>query len=72
MFYAKVIIGRSIEMAHDNDSSRLAMPPLVPGGHPNERYDSVTGKNIGGSDIFMVYSNKKAYPEYLITYKKGF
>jgi hypothetical protein len=45
------------------------MPPLV-----NEltdkhlRYDSVKGIT-GGSDVYMVYNNKKAYPEYLISYK---
>ena len=30
-------------------------------------YDSIKG-NTRGSDVFMVYSNKKAYPFYLITY----
>jgi hypothetical protein len=44
----------------------LTMPPLVEGS--NLRFDSVKG-NTGGSDVFMVYSNKKAYPNYLITYK---
>jgi hypothetical protein len=36
----------------------------------NERpiyYDCVKG-NTMGSDVIMVYTNKKAYPEYLITY----
>jgi hypothetical protein len=43
------------------------MPPLID-GEKIDRYDSVKGFT-GGSDVFMIYSNKKAYPEYLITYK---
>ena len=43
------------------------MPPLVEGS-TTIKYDSVKGQT-GGSDVYMVYTNKKAYPEYLITYK---
>jgi hypothetical protein len=43
------------------------MPPLLPGSNI-DRFDSVLG-NTGGSDVIMVYSNKKAYPFYLITYR---
>ena len=63
MFQAKVNIGNYIEMEPD---SILRMPPVFPG--TKTRYDSVMG-HTGGSDVIMVYSNKKAYPEYLITYK---
>ena len=48
-----------------NDSS-LKMPPLIE-GKLDERYDSVNG-STGGSDVFMIYTNKKAYPEYLVSY----
>ena len=48
-----------------NDSS-LKMPPLIEGKF-DQRYDSVNG-NTGGSDVFMIYTNKKAYPEYLVSY----
>ena len=44
----------------------LTMPPLIPNSE-NQRYDSVKGHTYG-SDVYMVYSNKKAYPSYLITY----
>lgn len=43
------------------------MPGMLPGS-PIDRYDSVKGFT-NGSDVYMVYSNKKAYPSYLITYK---
>jgi hypothetical protein len=31
------------------------------------RYDSVCGVT-GGSRVFIVYENGRAYPEYLVTY----
>ena len=48
-----------------NDTS-LKMPPLIE-GKSDQRYASVNG-NTGGSDVFMIYTNKKAYPEYLVSY----
>jgi hypothetical protein len=45
----------------------LRHPPPLPGSD-TKRYHSVKGYT-GGSDVFMIYTNKKAYPEYLITYK---
>ena len=44
----------------------LKMPPLIE-GKSDQRYDSVNG-NTNGSDVFMIYTNKKAYPEYLVSY----
>ena len=35
-------------------------------GQPT-RYDTVKG-NTRGSDVYMAYTNKKTYPEFLITY----
>lgn len=66
MFFAKVLIGISIKLNPDNS---LKMPPLIPGS-TIERYDSVEGFT-GNSTVFMIYANKKAYPEYLITYSGG-
>ena len=34
----------------------------------NERYDTVSGQT-GGSKVYMIYENGRAYPEYLITYR---
>ena len=64
MFYARVIIGNTIKQQPKDD---LVMPPLLPNSQI-DRYDSIQG-HTGASDVFMVYANKKAYPEYLITYK---
>jgi hypothetical protein len=64
MFFAKVLIGKFVEM---NPNLTLKMPPLIE-GEQIDRYDSVKGFT-GNSEVYMIYSNKKAYPEYLITYK---
>lgn len=63
MLSARVIIGNTIKLKPNKE---LSMPPLI-NAFSNDRYDSVTGVT-GGSDVYMVYSNKKAYPEYVITY----
>ena len=36
-----------------------------------EGFDSIKG-NVGGSNVYMIYENVKAYPSYLVefTYKK--
>ena len=34
----------------------------------NDRYDTVSG-TTGGSKVYMIYENGRAYPEYLITYR---
>ena len=64
MFYARVIVGNTSVQQPNN---ALTHPPLL-ANSTVDRYDSVQG-HTGGSDVFMVYANKKAYPEYLITYK---
>lgn len=62
MFEAKVNIGNTVIMNADRN---IIEPPLVQ--NSTHRHDSVQGWSQG-SDIYMVYANKKAYPEYLITY----
>jgi hypothetical protein len=63
MFYANVIIGDFKQM---NPDAGLRMPPLIDG--TQTRHDSVKGFT-GNSDVYMIYTNGRAYPEYLITYK---
>lgn len=63
MFMADVLVGTYEQRQSDRS---IKMPNLIP-GRQNERYDSIMG-NTGGSDVFMIYSNKKAYPSYLVTY----
>jgi hypothetical protein len=54
IFYARVMIGNTIISKPDRS---LKMPPPINAGNPNDMYDSVQG-NTGGSDVFMIYTNK--------------
>ena len=64
MFYARVCVG---EFKKLNPDRSIKMPPLME-TNPQKNYDSIQG-TAKDSDVFMIYANKKAYPEYLITYK---
>lgn len=55
--YARVLVGEFIEL---NPDSSLRVPPTMK-DDPSKRYDSVKGSS-GGSDVYMIYANKKAYP----------
>ena len=63
MFFARVIVGKYKHLPSD---STIKIPPPLE-NDPSKKYDSVQG-NTCSTDVFMVYANKKAYPEYLITY----
>ena len=65
MFLAKVLTGDSIPLQPNNT---LRMPPVKDSSKGVVRYDTVTG-DTGGSQVFIAYSNDKAYPFYLISYK---
>jgi hypothetical protein len=62
MFFAEIILGDIVTLP----AQSLIKPPV------NEKtgleYDSVQGFT-GKSDVFMVYSNMKCYPRYLVTYQ---
>jgi hypothetical protein len=62
MFCAKVLIGIPCVQGPDRT---LLRPPIMP--DTKIAFDSVSGKTKG-HDVIMVYSNRKAYPQYLITY----
>ena len=64
MFLATVLTGRSIELQPDN---KLRLPPIVQG---SSRYDTVNGET-NGSQVYIAYSNDKAYPFYLISYNNS-
>ena len=65
MFCAQVIIGKSKYLEPD---SSLMKPPFMEGSK-TDSYDIVQGK-LWERDIYISYSNKKVYTQYLITYKK--
>ena len=59
---AKLLAGEEVHLA--SNSSLIVCPNKPAGG----RYDTVTG-TTGGSKVYIVYENGRAYPEYLVTYK---
>ena len=72
MLLAKVLTGDSYCCKPD---SSLRMPPLKYSGRETElgqvRYDTITGYIRGSQvtvQVYMTYSNEKAYPAYLIRY----
>jgi len=71
MLLAEVIVGNTY---YSDRPTPFKMPPQVPEGVPwkkfeDERYDSVCGFDHG-SNIYVVYENSRAYPAYLVTYRK--
>lgn len=63
LFYARVALGECIQLPNNGN---LIMPPEKSGS--KGRYDSIKG-NSNDSDIYIIYENARAYPEYLITFK---
>ena len=70
-FYSKVALGQEVELKSDNT---LHQPPLKSNQASGStsiveetRYDSVKGFS-NDSDIWILYENSRAYPQYLITY----
>ena len=74
MFLAKVLTGDSVKLEPD---SSLRLPPEKPRPsrdvstlqYAKRRYDTVNGFT-NGTEVYMTYDNHKAYPAYLIQYKK--
>lgn len=62
VFLVKVLVGDSSEILPDGT---LRMPPFKE--NSNVRYDTVNGYSKG-SQVYITYSNDKAYPFYLISY----
>ena len=62
LFLANVLIGDYYEC---NSNSALLRPPNKP--NSIKKYDSV--KSFG-DEIYIIYNNNKAYPLYLLKYKK--
>ena len=62
-FYTKVAVGQSIQLPNDRT---IKLPPLKP-DKKEERYDSIQGFT-NNSNIFIIYENSRAYPQYLVTF----
>ena len=63
LFFCNVLLGDCIRLQSDNS---LRKPPRNP--RSNQSYDSVMG-HTGGSNVYIIYDNKKAYPSFLVTYR---
>ncbi len=66
LFLAEVIVGKSCDFKDKHDST-LKHPPSLP-GDDKKRYDSVKA-TTEGSDVYVIYDGKQAYPKYLLSYK---
>lgn len=63
LILANLVVGEEVDLPSD---SSLKHCPTKP-GDGKRRYDTVTGIT-GGSKVYIVYENGRAYPEYLVTY----
>jgi len=65
MFLTRLTVGKEIKLKQDRT---LTVPPVdVTSGL---KYNTVTG-NTAGSQVWIVYENGRAYPEYLVRYYVG-
>jgi hypothetical protein len=65
MFLAKLLIGNEVKLPQDRS---LTVPPInVQNGL---KYNTVSGETAG-SQVWIVYENGRAYPDYLVRYYKG-
>lgn len=69
VFLCKVAVGDSV-FVRLGSGTNLKVAPCRPDEEakfPGQKYDSVLG-STNGSDVFVVYNDYQAYPEYLISY----
>jgi WWE domain len=73
IFLTKLLVGNEVLMNRDESAERKACRALtVPPTDPKTglKYNSVTGKTQN-SQVWIVYENGRAYPEYLVRYYRG-
>jgi WWE domain len=75
MIYAKLLVGNAITKNRESqqqidDCRNLKFPPYIPGTNPKLRYNTVTG-TAAGLQVWVVYENGRAYPDYLVRYYRG-
>jgi hypothetical protein len=74
MFLTKLLVGNEININRDESASKqaecraLTVPPVNP--DTGLKYNTVTG-HTGGSQVWIVYENGRAYPDYLVRYYRG-
>ena len=67
IFYVRVAVGDDITLPKNGSYKIPPEKPAASGRFAVERFDSIKG-NTNGSDIYIVYENSRAYPDYLITF----
>jgi hypothetical protein len=65
MFLAKLLIGNEVKLPQDRT---LTVPPI--NANNGLKYNTVSGETAG-SQVWIVYENGRAYPDYLVRYYKG-
>ena len=74
MFLATLLVGNEVFMDRNESEQKklecknLTVPPPDP--KTNLKYNTVSG-STGGSKVYIVYENGRAYPSYLIRYYRG-
>ena len=74
MFLTKLLVGKEVLMNRDESAlkaaecKKLIIPPTDP--ITNLKYNTVSGYS-GGSQVWVVYENGRAYPDYLVRYYRG-
>jgi hypothetical protein len=74
MFLTKLLVGKEVLMNRDEspqkeaECKKLIIPPVDP--TTNLKYNTVTGYTAG-SQVWVVYENGRAYPDYLVRYYRG-
>ena len=74
LILAKLLVGKEIFLDREEspekaaEYSRLTVPPTDPKTHL--KYNTVSGKT-GGSKVYVVYENGRAYPDYVVRYYVG-
>ena len=67
-FFVRLLAGNVIQLEEDDT---LVVPPFLTDRKTGEiplRYDTITGTHISGYQVYVVYTNERTLPEYLITY----
>ena len=74
MFLTKLLVGnhvfldRDVSSAKASEYRKLTVPPVDT--KTGYKYNTVTG-NTGGSQVWVVYENGRAYPDYVVRYYRG-
>ena len=64
MYLCRVLTG-----TYTQGQAELKEPPEKDPKKPGDRFDSVANDTSGNPDMFVIFNDVQAYPEYLLTFK---